>query len=81
MRYIVPSRNYHNVPNYIVKPIKITTEEYFGLIGLVTARTLRRIQQHYCGMSDCTCGSGPEYMPATGNYPDTHYWIMIREDA
>ena len=63
--------NFHNAGPINVRPIEIETREYDhgpAIYGLISARTYRRVLDHFCGISDCTCGSGPAVTEDSG------YW-------
>lgn len=59
--------NFHHVRdiNIIVKPDNIVSDSQ-GKYAKLTSSQLRRIQKHYCGVSDCTCGSGPDGLEFVG---------------
>jgi len=72
---VLCQRNFHNVSEKHVRPLATHFDEGLGcLMGRVSSRTLAAIYRHYCGISDCSCGSGPAVVFP---YNDRSFWISI----
>ena len=60
MKRVIEGGGFHNVPDLTI--MTNSDPEYFGdgVFGIeVTKSQRRRIENHFCGISDCCCGSSP----------------------
>ena len=55
--------NFHNAGpiNILINPDDIVEYESGERIILITENQASRLYKHYCGISDCCCGSGPVF--------------------